>query len=194
MNRNMRYPLAKLAFFFVVILSAALYLQPAHPSADAAPALPSFSGEAAAINLPLVQLYRLTANDGEANDSFGWSVAASGNTVVVGAYNDTVGNNVLQGSAYVFIRSGDIWAFQQKLTANDGGVNNLFGYSVAINGDTIVVGAPHDKTGTNAFQGSAYVFTRSGGVWLFQKKLTAHDGEAGDQLGTSVVRRQLLLE
>ncbi|MCI0388648.1 MAG: hypothetical protein MOB07_07755 [Acidobacteria bacterium] len=140
----------------------------------------------AAIKLPLVQLSRLTASDGEANDSYGWSVAASGDTVVVGAYNDTVGNNVLQGSAYVFVRSGGVWAFQQKLTADDGTVNNWFGYSVAISGDTIAIGAPHDKTGTNSFQGSVYVFVRSDSVWSLQQKLTAHDGEAGDQLGTSV--------
>ena len=47
-----------------------------------------------------------------------------------------------QGSAYVFVRSGTSWSQQQKLTANDGAAHDGFGYSVAISGDTVVVGAP----------------------------------------------------
>jgi uncharacterized protein (TIGR03437 family) len=180
----MRYLLFKPTLFIVIILFAALYFLRAELPAVTATSLSS--EPSAALNLPLLQLYRQTASDGEANDSYGWSVAVSGDTVVIGAYNDTVGNNAYQGSVYVLVRSGGDWTFKQKLTAHDGGVNNWFGYSVAISGDTIVIGAPHDNTGTNSFQGSAYVFTRSDGVWSFQKKLTANDGEAADQLGISV--------
>ncbi len=139
-----------------------------------------------AINLPFVRLFRQTAHDGMANDNYGRSVAASDDTVVVGAYLDTVGNNDLQGSAYVFSRSGGDWRLQQKLTAHDGEAQDRFGNSVAISGDTIVVGAPYHKTGTNSYQGSAYVFARSSGVWSIQQKLTAQDGAEGDQFGTAV--------
>ncbi len=141
---------------------------------------------AQAINTPFMQLYRQTARDGGEIDSYGWSVAAGADTVVVGAYKDTVGNNPGQGSAYVFTMSGGDWTLQQKLTANDGEAGELFGHSVAISGDKIVVGAPYDKSGTNLYQGAAYVFTRSGGVWSFQQKLTAPDREARDQFGYSV--------
>ena len=65
-----------------------------------------------------------------------------GDTVVVGAPYDDVGANADQGSAYVFVRSGAAWSQQQKLTASDGAAGDYFGYSVAISGDTVVVGAP----------------------------------------------------
>lgn len=139
-----------------------------------------------AINLPFTQLSKQTARDGEANDNYGYSVAATDDTVVIGANLDTVGDNAHQGSAYVFSRSGAGWELQQKLTSNDGGAEDRFGHSVAISGDTIVIGAPYDSAGTSNYQGSAYVFTRSNGVWSFQKKLTAHDGAAYDQFGYSV--------
>ncbi|MGH9936027.1 MAG: hypothetical protein ACREAM_07265, partial [Blastocatellia bacterium] len=141
---------------------------------------------AQAISLPFAQLFRQTASDGAANDAYGWSVAATDDTVVVGAYLDAVGANARQGSAYVFSRSEGDWTLQQKLVANDGEAEERFGSSVAINGDTIVVGAPYDKTGTNYYHGSAYVFTSSGGVWSLQRKLLANDGAAYDQFGCSV--------
>ncbi len=95
-------------------------------------------------------------------DYFGSSVAISGATVVVGASADDVGANVDanvdQGSAYVFVRSGAIWSQQQRLTAVDGAASDYFGYSVAISGATIAVGAVYDDVGANVDQGSAYVF------------------------------------
>ena len=98
---------------------------------------------------------KLTASDGAANDDFGWSVAISGDTVVVGAEND----DSSRGSAYVFVKSGSGWANATetaKLTASDGAANDVFGSSVAISGDTVVVGAPH--LFGSSFPGSAYVF------------------------------------
>jgi len=91
-----------------------------------------------------------------ANDRFGISVAISGDTVVVSAFYDNVGASLDQGSAYVFTRAGSTWSQQQKLTASDGGAA---GNSVAISGDTVVVGDSQDGIGANANQGSAYVFT-----------------------------------
>ncbi len=132
------------------------------------------------------ELTKLTASDGAAGDEFGVSVAISGDTVVVGAGDDDVELNAQQGSAYVFARSGTTWTHQAQLTASDGAAGDKFGDSVAISGDTVVVGAKGEDVGTNGDQGSAYVFARSGTTWTQQAQLTASDGEAGDLFGTSV--------
>ncbi len=132
------------------------------------------------------QQQKLTANDGAALDQFGFSVALSGDTVVVGAASDDIGANTNQGSAYVFTRSGTNWTPQQKLTANDGAAGDVFGFSVALSGDTVVLSAIGDDIGANANQGSAYVFTRSGATWAQQQRLTANDGAANDDFGHSV--------
>ena len=128
----------------------------------------------------------LTASDGAASDSFGFSVAGSGNTIVVGAFADDVGANPDQGSVYVFVGSAHSWTLQQHLTAADGAAADSFGYSVALHGERILVGANRDAVGANMFQGSAYVFLRSGVTWSQQQKLTASDGATNDFFGTSV--------
>ena len=92
------------------------------------------------------QTAELTASDGAAGNYFGYSVAISGNTVVVGAYNTTVGG-IKQGAAYVFTESGSAWTQTAELTASDGAAGNDFGDSVAISGNTVVVGAYHAKVG-----------------------------------------------
>ena len=77
--------------------------------------------------------------------SFGDSVSISGNTVVVGAPDATIGSNSQQGAAYVFTESGSGWANMTqtaKLTASDGAAGDAFGISVSISGNTVVVGAP----------------------------------------------------
>ena len=103
---------------------------------------------------PFFQQAKLTASDGAANDAFGFSVAVSGDTVVVGAPVDTIGANATQGSAYVFVAppGGFPGALTEtaKLTASDGAANDAFGSSVAVSGDTVVVGAPGDTIGANA--------------------------------------------
>ena len=72
------------------------------------------------------------------------------------------------------------------MTPNDSAALDRFGSSVAISGDTAVVGSPSDLVGNNASQGSAYVFVRSGRNWIQLQKLTASDGAAGDHFGSSV--------
>jgi hypothetical protein len=83
---------------------------------------------------------------------------------VVGAYDDDIGTNNNQGSAYVFEKPGSGWAttsnYTARLTANDGATGDRFGGSVAISGDTVVVGA----YGDDSFKGSAYVFKLTGGL------------------------------
>lgn len=135
---------------------------------------------------PFVAQGELIGADGAPGDNLGESVAISGDTMVVGAYAAAVGGNANQGAAYVFVRDGDSWTQQAKLTAADGASGDRFGSSVAIEGDTVVVGAKDDTTGTNFGHGSAYVFTRSGATWTQQAKLTALDAAVADQFGTSV--------
>ncbi|MCP4373695.1 MAG: hypothetical protein GY797_37180, partial [Deltaproteobacteria bacterium] len=95
---------------------------------------------------PWVQTAKLTASDGAAYDRFGYSVAVSENTVVVGAQGDA-DNGIETGAAYVFVKPGSGWADMPqtaKLTASDGAAGDHFGYSVAVSGDTVVAGAVGD--------------------------------------------------
>jgi uncharacterized repeat protein (TIGR01451 family) len=128
---------------------------------------------------------KLTASDAAAGDNFGISVAISGDTAVVGAFGDNTDAGDLSGSAYVFVRPGSNWAEQAKLTASDAAASDSFGYSVAIDGDTAVVGAPNDSD-AGYKSGSAYAFARSGSSWTEQAKLTAPDAAEFDEFGTSV--------
>ena len=134
------------------------------------------------------QVAKLTADDGAAYDQFGRSVSIDGDTVVIGAYyDDDKGSN--SGSAYVFTRNtaGNLtsgWTQVAKLTANDGTAIDLFGASVSIDGDTVVIGAYGDDAPAN-YSGSAYVFTRNtagdlASGWTQVAKLTASDGAADD--------------
>jgi hypothetical protein len=126
------------------------------------------------INPLFAQETKLTASNGAASHRFGGSVAISADTAVVGA-PDASGPNGNQGAAYVFARSGTAWYQQAMLTASDGAGFDYFGASVAIDGNTAVVGAP-GASGPNGDQGAAYVFARSGTAWTLQQKLTASDG------------------
>lgn len=122
----------------------------------------------------------LTARDGKAKDSFGVSVAISDDTAVVGAPNEGGG-----GVAYVFTRSDGTWTERATLKAPVRAVGGKFGFEVAIDGDTIVVGAPQVDEKT-AGPGAAHVFVRSGDAWPLEKTLTASDGENGDAFGSEV--------
>ena len=124
------------------------------------------------------QIAKLTASDGVAGDLFGHSVAVDGDTAVVGAYED----ESEKGAAYVLAKdSSGAWSQVAKLTASDGEAGDIFGWSVAVDGDTVVVGARYDD--------SAYVFTKPGTGWATATetaKLTASDRVVGDWFGQSV--------
>jgi nucleoside-specific outer membrane channel protein Tsx len=130
------------------------------------------------------QQAELTASDGAYLNRFGQSVSVDGSTIVVGAS----GHAQYQGAAYVFTESGGKWSQQAELTASDGVASDAFGYAVALNGSTVVVGARnHPASGSkNPGPGAAYVFDGSGGTWTQQAKLTASDGLVGDFFGISV--------
>lgn len=127
------------------------------------------------------QQAKLVAADGAANDYFGYSVSISADTALVGARFDD-DNGSASGSAYVFTRNGEDWTQQAKLVASDGDVNDTFGESVGIWGDTAVIGAYQDDDNGDD-SGSAYVFMRSGTAWTQQPKLVASDGATGDWMG-----------
>jgi len=153
------------------------------------------------------QAYLKASNTGR-DDHFGYSVAVSGDTLVVGAYweqssatgvNGDQGDNLADrsGAAYVFTRSGETWSQQAYLKASNTGADDFFGSSVAISGDTIVVGAYYEDsnaTGVNGDQdnndaddsGAVYVFTRSGETWSQQAYLKASNTGADDWFGHSV--------
>ena len=127
---------------------------------------------------------KLVASDAKAGASFGQNVALFGETAVIGAPRDEV-RGVQQGSAYVFTRSEGAWSEQAKLTASDGASGDVFGISVAVFGDTALVGADlHDEIAEDA--GAAYVFVREGKNWRQQAKLVAADGDEVDIFGVRV--------
>jgi hypothetical protein len=115
---------------------------------------------------------RLVAADGLPRDAFGDSVAVARDTVVIGAAFDDIGLNPKQGSAYVFVRNGGSWAQHAKLIAPapHGDPGDLFGRSVATDGEVVIVGSHFDEDG-----GSVYVFNRVTGTWSGPTRLTAAD-------------------
>jgi hypothetical protein len=127
---------------------------------------------------------KLVGDDTGAEDLLGQAVALSGETAVLGAPGDTpIGTG--SGSAYVFVRSEGVWTQQAKLTASDAAMGDQFGQSAAISGDTIIISAPMDDSlGGNS--GSAYVFTRNGGTWTGQAKLTGSGLAMNGMFGWSV--------
>ncbi|MCH8066317.1 MAG: hypothetical protein IIC90_10925, partial [Chloroflexi bacterium] len=151
-------------------------------------ALPDSTG-ATSLN----EVKKLTSSDAGAGfffDLFGRSVAISGDTAVVGAYvEDAAALNA--GAAYVFQRNdggADNWGEVKKLIASDIQAGDSFGYSIAVSGDTAVVGAIQEDTG-GFLAGAVYVFQRDeGGAdnWGEVKKLTASDAQANVQFGVSV--------
>src|SRR3984893_1758489 len=130
------------------------------------------------------QVTELAASDAASGDQFGYSIKISGDTAVVGAYQ----KNSSTGAAYIFERNKggvDNWGQVKELTASDAAQGDEFGEKVAINGDTVIVGAPFKNSQT----GAAYIFERNqGGAdnWGQVKEVTASDAAASDQFGFSV--------
>jgi hypothetical protein len=129
---------------------------------------------------------RLFAHDQVDNWGFGNAVALDGDRAIVGAWRADIGGEPDRGAAYVFVRQDDEWVEEAQLLAFDGAEGDRFGYSVALSGDTAVVGAPLVTVGNATFRGAAYVFQIIGGGWLPREKLLASDGAAHDQLGRAV--------
>ena len=202
-----------LRFLFVVLfaLSSAVALSSAAPlpTAYANTHVPAGLSTAAwaAIQTFLPSTY-LKASNTEAEDEFGHTVAIDGDTVVVGARleasnatgaNGNQANNAADraGAVYVFTHTNGVWSQQAYLKASNTDGSDEFGYAVAIDGDTIVVGAykeASNATEVNGNQadnsagsaGAAYVFTRTAGVWSQQAYLKASNAQAVDLFGYAV--------
>ena len=126
------------------------------------------------------QQAELSAHEGAIGDHFGGPVALSGGTALVGAWDKNHGT----GAAYIFVRTGSGWTEQATLSAAGGSPGDWFGASVALVGDTALVGAP-----LAARAGAVYVFTRDGSRWTQEARLIARDGAAGDWFGRAVALR-----
>lgn len=130
---------------------------------------------------------RLIPSDDFGFQFFGASVAINGDTVVVGAADDnTPDGGGGAGSAYVFVRSGDVWTEQAHVFAADGAAYDRFGFSCSVSGDMAIVGAFQDDRAGVTGTGSAYVFVRSGSDWTQQAHLFAPDSTQYDQFGFKV--------
>ncbi len=124
---------------------------------------------------------KLAPTDLSSNAHFGYSVYISGDTAVIGAYlDDATGSN--SGSAYVYINNNGTWELKQKLKLNDGDTDYMFGYSVCIYNNDIVVGAPR----YNGNVGCAYIFSLEDNVWVNKAQLIANDAAPGNNFGQAV--------
>lgn len=157
----------------------------------------------------------IKAPNADAGDSFGASVAISGDTLVVGATSEDSDSDVIingttadagntagqAGAAYVFKRSGTTWAQEAYLKAPNSDANDLFGFSVGISGDTIAVGAPGERSnqvtinngsgasGDNSLAasgGAVYVFKRTGVNWAQEAYIKPSNCGSGDEFGYSI--------
>jgi fibronectin type 3 domain-containing protein len=128
---------------------------------------------------------KLVAIDAQAVDWFGWSVAISGDYLVVTApREDSAGAEA--GAAYVFERTDNGWQAVNKLVASDPHSDAWFGRSVAISGDYLVVGARAEDSGSDIWVGAAYVFERQATGWQHARRLAASDAQEEDWFGGSV--------
>jgi hypothetical protein len=128
---------------------------------------------------------KLTPGDGLSQQNFGRAVALDGDVAIIGAYKDGE-LGMRAGAAYVFRRvligSSQVWMEEAKLLADDADEWDRLGWSVAVRGDTAVVGAPGEDTG----HGAVYVFQHDGASWPQTAKLTAAAGEGGDEFGQAL--------
>lgn len=131
------------------------------------------------------EVQQIVASDGATGDEFGTSIAMSGDYIAVGVPKSNNGGTD-RGSVYIYHRTGNTWVQEVRIGASDGAAFDNFGKSLSYLGDQLLIGAPGDDIGSNADQGSAYIYQRSGIAWSLVKKLTASDGAADDEFGTSV--------
>ena len=123
--------------------------------------------------------FGLPVPDPSAGADFGRRTAISGDTIAVSAPEDDEGG-LDAGAVYVYVRGAGTWILEQKIVPTDAVPDHEFGWSLALDGDTLVVGARYDSDA--AWQaGAVYVYTRAAGVWSPQAKLTAADAASGDE-------------
>jgi hypothetical protein len=127
---------------------------------------------------------KLLANDPRTAAGFGYRVAISGGTVLIGSPVSTTSGGTFQGAVFVFTRNGSTWGREAKLVPAGGPDQAQFGTDVAIQQNTALIGAPCPTT--SSCTGAAYAFTRIGTVWQQQAALIPSDRVDGDAFGMSV--------
>ena len=145
-----------------------------------------------------------TSSTLKSNDYFGYSVALDNDTLAVGAYLDNASGCTDCGAVYIFTRSGSTWSLEDEISSTDHSDNtgfesdtlkysDHFGYSVALDGNTLAIGARYDSGNSNYYHnnyGAVYIFTRSGGTWSLEDEISSTDhsdntGFESDALGSS---------
>jgi hypothetical protein len=136
---------------------------------------------------------RLPSGDPDDKAQFGRALALEDDTLVVGVPNDDFNGTYGLGSAYVFERIAGVWTETQWLSASDGWVYNNFGDSIALDGETLLIGAPGNDHSGITDAGAAYIFERSSGPWTEVRKLTASDPVEDDAFGKVALSGDLAL-
>jgi hypothetical protein len=120
--------------------------------------------------------------DGMAGERFAASAAVLDDRVLIGAHQaDLPGGIWNAGSVFVFARSGTTWTQEAKLIPSDASLNDNFGISIALSGDRALIGGPDDSD-----EGAAYLFARTGTIWIEQQKLTPSALGSNDRFGWDV--------
>ncbi|MFZ9692460.1 MAG: FG-GAP repeat protein [Phycisphaerales bacterium] len=129
----------------------------------------------------------LAPPDAAAGDWFGHAVATDGERIAVGAYgDDDLGEK--SGAVWVLSRGNGEWIFETKLVAPDGGPQKWFGFSLAIDGDRLLVGSPRDAP-HGPSSGSVWTFSRDDAGWTPRNKVLARDGRPFDWFGYAIAMR-----
>lgn len=128
------------------------------------------------------QQQKIISSDNGHTDYFGFSVSLENNLLVVGA---PYGSSDANGSAYVFNYNGTSWVESKQLFGSVTNNLSLFGWSVTLNNNRVVIGAMGDDTALNN-AGAAYIFEFDGGDWTLQKQLFADEPKANEEYGVSV--------
>ena len=129
---------------------------------------------------------KLIPKDSARSDALGEAVDIQKDTAIIGAPGHTHGGVRFAGAVYVFVRNGDAWREQAKLTADDAAPSDRFGVSVDIEGDTVIVGSLLNDAGGKKDAGAAYIFVRDGNTWKRGAKLIAPGKNKGDHFGAGV--------
>ena len=129
---------------------------------------------------------KLTASDSTDEARFGQSVAIKGNLIIIGARDAITPLAEKAGAIYLFQRVRSQWVETAKLSASDGENGDQFGFNIDIAGNVIAVGARRSDPFNSKDAGAVYLFGQFGKEWWEIGKLTASDGEGGDEFGHSV--------
>jgi hypothetical protein len=201
MSRSVRSTLLVLLSLATALLLAPAALAAATPTLPPSPAIPqgaepaisaAVGGSAAhASAIPALTFIsasaatKLAPTGGVNGDEIGWDVAVSGSVIAVGAPTHSSGGVLASGAVYIFTRLNGVWTQTQELALADGQAHDLFGWSLDLQGGTLVVGAP-GRIGDASRSGAVYVYKNIAGVWTAQQELSVPVSATSSALGESV--------